>query len=162
MELEKRMRHEDTERTPGWLREFVDHGFDITFEPELHLEHPLAQPWQGFSFVHPPHAEAQLWCEKAAKEAAEGRFSVLLLPAVFNSCYWRDCVYKHATDIRVFTCPVKMPGAKKQIVSQMCLVVFAGTENRTPDYPYPPVYPIEPPGWQDQYYKRPRNRARFA
>lgn len=97
---------EDTERTPGWLRDFVAANFTITFEPETALQNPLGDAWQGFSFAHPPHSEAQQWCEKAAFEARRGNFSVLLLPAVFNSCYWRSCVYPEATEIRVFTCPV--------------------------------------------------------
>lgn len=160
--MEAQPTHPDTERTPGWIRDFVDQDFQITFEPETELAQPLAQDWQGFSFVHPPHAEAQLWCEKAAKEARLGRHSVLLLPAVFNSCYWRSVIYPNATEVRVFTCPVKMPGAKKQIVSQMCLVVFAGTEARDPNYPYPPMWPVEPGNWQQHYYKRQRNRARFG
>lgn len=166
MEPEKRERDEpepqpDTERTPGWLRSFVNQDFEVTFEPEK-LQDPLSNAWEGFSFAHPPHAEAELWCIKAANEAEKNHFSVLLLPAVFNSCYWRDIVYKHATEIRVFACPIKMPNKKKQIVSQMCLIVFAGTENRPADFlEYPPIFPILPDDWASHYYKRPRNMKRF-
>ena len=158
---EKRV-YQDSERTPGWLRTYVGEDFNVTFEPEDSLMNPLADDWQGFSFAHPPHAEAQLWCDKAAKEAEKGHHSVLLLPAVFNSVYWREIVYRHATEVRVFTCPVKMPHAKKQIVSQMCLVVFAGTAGRDPAYPYPPVFPVEPTNWRENYYKRQRNMLRFG
>jgi hypothetical protein len=159
--------HPDTDTTPGWIRDYVDEDFNITFDPLDFAAgnpnfNPLVDAWTGFSFVHPPHAEAQLYCEKAAREATRGNFSVLLLPAVFNSVYWRECVYKTATDIRVFTCPVKMPGQKKQIVSQMCLVVFAGRAPEDVDVPYPPVFPVEPSNWQQHYYKRKRNLARFA
>lgn len=154
--------HPDTERTPGWLRDHVDVDFKITFDPENQLEDPLNSDWQGFSFVHPPHSEAEMWCEKAAMEAVKGNFSVLLVPAVFNSCYWRKTIYPCATEVRMFTCPIKMPNAKKQIVSQMALVVFAGTGNREEGYPYPPMFPIEPANWQEHYYKRFRNRARFG
>jgi hypothetical protein len=159
--------HDDTESTPGWLRDFVDQDFNITFEPQIYTQikkeyQPLLHDWAGFSFVHPPHAEAQLWVEKAIKESEKGNHSVLLLPAVFNACYWRDGLYQKATEIRVFTCPIKMPGKKKQIVSQMCLVIFAGRNEEEKDLPYPPIFPIEPGGWETHYYKRPRNRARFA
>ncbi len=71
-------------------------------------------------------------------------------------------MYPKSTEIRVFTCPVKLPGAKKQIVSQMCLVIFAGRNEEEKDLPYPPVFPIEPAGWESHYYKRARNRARFS
>lgn len=162
VEKRERVQHEDTERTPGWLRDYVDEDFNITFEPENELAEPLDQPWQGFSFAHPPHAEAQMWCEKAAREARRGAWSVLLLPAVFNSVYWRQVVYPNATEVRVFTCPIKMPTAKKQIVSQMCFVVFAGTAEREADYPYPVMYPMEPTGWERHYYKRRRNLQRFT
>lgn len=162
MENPPQINHPDTERTPGWLRDFVEEQFRVSFEPEVSLASPLKDSWQGFSFVHPPHAEAQQWCEKAAAEASKGNFSVLLLPAVFNSCYWRGVVYPNATEVRVFTCPVKLPGAKKQIVSQMCLVVFAGPGEREPGYPYPPMWPVEPTDWASKYYKRARNMARFA
>jgi len=155
---------QDTETTPGWIRDYVNGLFPCTFDP---LEYayandsfePFLDDWKDFSFVHPPHADAQLWVEKAAVEAEKGNFSVMLLPAIFNAVYWRECVYQYATEIRVFTCPVKMPNAKKQIVSQMCLVVFAG---KIEGAEYPPVFPVEPPNWQDHYYKRARNRARFA
>ena len=55
--------HDDTESTPGWLRDFVDQDFVITFEPQLYTQirkdyQPLLHDWAGFSFVHPPHAEA--------------------------------------------------------------------------------------------------------
>jgi hypothetical protein len=95
---EKRARQEptpDTDTTPGWLRDFVGTDFNITFEPILYKTvrkdyNPLVHDWAGFSFVHPPHAEAQLWVEKAAAESAKGNHSVLLLPAVFNAVYWRE------------------------------------------------------------------------
>ncbi len=94
-EKRERVAHEDTESTPGWLRDFVDQDFTVTFEPQLYTQirkdyQPLLHDWAGFSFVHPPHAEAQLWVEKAAQESAKGNHSVLLLPAVFNSVYWRE------------------------------------------------------------------------
>lgn len=87
--------HDDTELTPGWLRDFIDSGFNITFEPQIYTQikpeyQPLLHDWAGFSFVHPPHAEAQLWVEKAIKESDKGNHSVLLLPANFNSVYWRE------------------------------------------------------------------------
>jgi hypothetical protein len=87
---------------------------------------------------------------------------VLLLPAVFNSVYWREGLYQKATEIRVFTCPIKLPNKKKQVVSQMCLVIFAGRSEEEKNLPYPPVFMIEPQGWNAHYYVRARNRARFS
>ena len=149
------------EKTPEWLVDYACQDFPIDFYPEADLETPLIKSWRGFSFVHPPHAEAELWVKKAVLEMHRGNHSVLLLPAVFNSVYWREIVYPQATEIRVLTCPVKLPGAKKQIVSQMSLVVFAG---RSPgeELSLPPIYPVEPPMWRDNYYIRARNRARFS
>ena len=164
---------EDTSTTPGWLVDYVKADFPITFYPLLEQEkdaenfNALINDWQGFCFAHPPHAEAQLWCEKAARQAEQGVFSVLLLPAVFNSVYWREVVYRKATEIRVFACPVKMPSKKKQIVAQMCLVVFAGPSlhhqhAQEGELAYPPIFPVEPNGWESHYYKRARNQARFT
>lgn len=164
---EKREREEippfaDTERTPGWIRDWIYKDFPITFEPgEMHDFSPLTQDWRGFSFAHPPHDEAELWCKKAVSESLKGNFSVLLLPAVFNSVYWRDVIYKGADEIHILTCPVKKPGAKKQIVSQMALVVFAGREDRVPGQ-QPALFLVEPENWEDKYYKRKRNQARFS
>lgn len=161
-EVEKRVAappFEDTDVTPGWVRDFVYGEFPITFEPIFQRDAPLIQAWEGFSFAHPPHDEAQLWCEKAAAEAANQHFSVLLLPAVFNSIYWRTVVYPCATEIRVLACPIKKPGQKKQIVSQMALVVFA---DKAADHILPPVYIVEPENWEAVYYKRQRNLARFG
>ena len=153
----------EIEGTPPWIVDFVLAEFKKIYAfPQNQFENPLEAEWEGFSFAHPPHSDAQLWCEKAATEAKKGHFSVLLLPLVCNSCYWRDIVYKEATEIRIFTCPIKMPGKKKQIVSQMCLVVFAGNEREDPENPYPPLWPIEPTNWKDAYYIRKRNKAQFA
>jgi hypothetical protein len=152
----------DTTTTPGWIRTWVYREFPITFEP-LETENfiPLVQGWQGFSFVHPPHEEAQLWCEKAVLESQKGNPSVLLLPAVFNSMYWRGVIYPGATEIRILACPVKRPGAKKQIVSQMALVIFAGRDGLG-ERDNPPIFVVEPQDWETKYYKRARNLARFS
>lgn len=152
----------DTQTTPGWVRDWVYREFPISFEPnETPNFLPLVQTWEGFSFAHPPHEEAQLWCEKAVAESVKGNFSVLLLPAVFNSIYWRSVIYPGATEIRIISCPIKRPGAKKQIVSQMALVIFAGREGME-DLADPPIFRVEPEQWENTYYKRPRNKARFA
>lgn len=167
MQGEKREREEevleysDTQRTPGWLRAWIGSQFPITFEPFEQADFiPLVQEWQGFSFAHPPHSEAQLWCEKAVAESKKGHHSVLLLPAVFNSIYWRSVVLPCATDVRILCCPIKLPGKKKQIVSQMALVVFAGRDADDEGHPAP-IFAIEPDGWENNYYKLARNRARF-
>jgi len=160
---EKRDRDPEETRTPTWIREFVNKDFKITFEPQEALKEPLKGDWKGFSFAHPPADNAEGWCAKAVEEAKKGHFSVLLMPAVFSSIYWRNLVYPNATEIRVLACPIRMNGAKKQTVSQMCLLVFAGTENRDEEYPeYPPVFPVEPENWQEHYYKRARNKIRFG
>lgn len=156
----QRPKFADIGATPGWIRDLVYATFPIDFEPgETPNFVPLVQEWKGFSFAHPPHEEAQLWCEKAVTEAKKGHISVLLLPAVFNSIYWRSVVYPNATDIRILACPLKRPGQKKQIVSQMAFVVFAGRDDQEA---YPPIVVMEPEDWETHYYKKPRNKARFA
>lgn len=161
-EREEVVVYEDSGSTPGWVRTWVCSKYPITFHPDLQPDFlPLVQEWQGFSFAHPPHDEAQLWCEKAVTEASKLHYSVLLLPAVFNSIYWRTVIYPGATEIHILTCPVKKPGAKKQIVSQMALVIFAGREGMQEGLP-PPLFLTEPENWELNYYKRQRNFARFA
>lgn len=161
-EREEVVVYEDSGSTPGWVRTWVCSKYPITFHPDLQPDFlPLVQEWQGFSFAHPPHDEAQLWCEKAVTEAQKGHLSILLLPAVFNSIYWRTVIYSGATEIHILTCPVKKPGAKKQIVSQMALVIFAGREGME-ETASPPLFLTEPENWELNYYKRQRNFARFA
>ncbi len=166
MQGEKRDREErefvDTPSTPGWLRAWIFGQFPITFEPYDKRDFiPLVQEWEGFGFAHPPHEEAQLWCEKAVTESKKGHHSVLLLPAVFNSIYWRSVIYPNATDIRILACPVKRPGQKKQIVSQMALVLFAGRDPADEGH-CAPVFVVEPETWEDNYYKLATNKARFS
>ena len=159
---EERLPFLDTPSTPGWIRDWVYREFPITFEPnETPNFVPLVQTWQGFSFAHPPHEEAQLWCEKAVLESQKGNNSVLLLPAVFNSIYWRSVIGPGATEIRILGCPIKRPGAKKQIVSQMALVIFAGREGIEAGQ-WPQIFVVEPEQWETKYYKRARNLARFS
>lgn len=153
--------------TPQWLLEYICSEFPCDFDPCALQENAafdgLRDHWQGFSFVNPPYSETQAWVEKAAREAEDGNFSVLLIPAVFNSLYWRETVYSHASEIRIFTCPIKFTGYKKQIVQQMALVVFAGpSDGENGDLQHPPVTLIQPPNWEDHYYKRRRNQTRFA
>lgn len=150
---------EDTQLTPAWLREYVYGEFPITIDAE---GSSLMDKWiPGLVFHHPPHDEAQLWCEKAAAEIDNDVISVLLLPAVFNSIYWRSIVYKKAAEIRILACPIKLPGKKKQIVSQMALVVFAKREPEHKEL-MPNIFVVEPENWKDNYYKRQRNLARFG
>lgn len=153
-----RIEFEDNGHTPGWLKTWVFSKFTITMDAD---DTSLMTPWNGLVFCHPPHADAEIWCEKAARELENGVVSILLLPAVFNSIYWRNIVYRDAYEIHVLTCPIKKPGAKKQIVNQMALVVFAPRADKE-THPLPPVFLLEPDNWEDAYYKRPRNRARFA
>lgn len=154
---------EDTEHTPGWLKTYIFSKFPITHDAEG-TALPVEWPSDGFVFQHPPHDEAQLWCEKAVRETAKGTVSVLLLPFVCNSIYWRTVVYPGAAELHILTCPIKKPNAKKQIVSQMCLAIFAKTERNaaTEEGKYPPTFFLEPDDWESNYYKRPRNHARFA
>jgi len=118
----KRPREDDVEgdMTPVWLKEFITSEFPCDFEPCAQTAEAefdgLQSDWRGFSFVNPPYSETQLWVEKAVTEQKKGNFSVMLIPAVFNSVYWREVVYPHASEIRVFTCPIKFTGQKKQIV----------------------------------------------
>ena len=139
----------DTTDTPEWLKEYIFDQFPCDFTPCVAgPENPnfngLSDDWQGFSFVHPPYSETQAWVERAAAQADRGNFSVVLVPANFNSVYWRETVYQNATEIRVFICPIKFNGHKKQIVSQMALVAFGGRTAEEKLAGFPPVCLIEP------------------
>lgn len=161
-------RHADEDLTPGWVLDFLDEDFPITFKPaQLARENPkyqpLKHPWKSFAFAHPPNSECEAWVRKAAAEQKVDHFSVLFVPAMFNAGYWREVVYACATEIRVLTCPVRLPGKKKQEAQQMAVVVFGPkTEEQTDSPQYPPVFPVEPSNWREGYYKRARNRERFG
>lgn len=146
----------DTPHTPGWILDYVQNEFPINHEP---LD--ILTPWKGFSFKHPAHEEAQLWVQKAVSEASKGNHSVLLVPANFNSIYWREIVYRNCTDIRILVCPFRRPCAKKPVNCQMALLIFAGRPEEEMNQCCP-IFAIEPAGWEEHYYKRARNKARFT
>lgn len=98
----------DADSTPQWVRDYVAQNYPVTFNP---VEHPgfsgLVQPWpagnEQLCFVNCPFSEAQLWIEKAAKELKRGAASILFVPAVFNSLYFRESVYPLASEIQIIT-----------------------------------------------------------
>lgn len=157
----------DQDTTPQWLRDYVAQNFPVTFNPvEKAGFSGLMEPWpagnEQLCFVNCPFADAQLWIEKAKKELKRGAASIVFVPAVFNSLYFRESVYPHASEIQIFTCPIKQPGKNKQLVAQTCLVVFAAREEDALADRFPSVILVEPEGWEQGYYKRARNQARFA
>lgn len=153
--------------TPIWLREFVAKNFPCTFNA---VEEPgfegLTADWPAgkdqLTFVNCAFTDAQLWIEKAAKELKKGAASILFVPFVANAVYFRETVYPYAAEIHILTCPIKIPGKSKQIVTQTALVVFAGRDAEIPAEQYPLLFLAHPENWAEEYYKRPRNRARFA
>lgn len=157
----------ETSSTPQWVKDYVIETFPpVTFNPcEAENFNGLIGDWptaEGeLSFVNPPFAEAQLWIEKAARELKKGARSILFVPANFNSLYFRESVYPCALEIRVFTAPIKMPGKNKQLPCQTALVIYVARDDVTDDSP-PPVFVVNPPNWEKNYYKRPRNQSRFA
>ena len=80
----------DCVTTPDWILEYVQKSYPVNYDPcpEVPTEDGLKVDWKGFAFVNPPNSECQVWMEKAAIESAKGNFSVLLVPATFNSVYW--------------------------------------------------------------------------
>lgn len=142
-------------KTPEWLKAFIYDEFPCDNDASAD---GLNRDWHGFTFVNPPYSESQAWIEKAALEASKGNFSVLLVPAVFNSLYWREIVYPNATSIGIFKCPIKFEGHKKQVVTQMSLVSFVADAGNDGD---PVVTLLEPDQWADHYYARKRNKTRF-
>lgn len=157
----------DADSTPQWLRNYAFKEFPVAFNP---VEAPgfagLFDDWpvspEQFSFVNCPFKDAQLWIEKAAKESQRGAMSLVFVPAMFNSVYFRESVYPHAREIIVFTCPIKLPGKNKQLVAQTSLLVFAARDEDAKNEKFPFVTLVDPEGWQEEYYKRDRNRSRFA
>lgn len=152
----------DDVATPDWLMEYVMQEFPqvasdpCPLEPE---EDGLGCDWDAWSYVNPPFSECQTWVEKAVMEAKKGNYSVMLIPATFNSCYWRETVLANASEIRILTCPIRFDNQKKQVVTQMALVIFAAP---TGNGGCLSISAIEPKGWSQHYYKRKRNMSRFC
>lgn len=152
----------DNVKTPQWLWNYLLDEFPSIESdpcPNDPEEDGLEADWEGWSYVNPPQSECQLWVEKASKEAAKGNYSVMLVPATFNSVYWREVVYSNATEIRIFKCPVKLDGQERQTTTQMALVVFSAQHGNAGA---PALSLIEPQDWSQSYYKRARNLARFG
>lgn len=117
---------------------------------------------EKLSFVNCPFADSQAWIEKAVRELEKGAASILFVPAILNSVYFRESVYPRAAEIHFFTVPIKCPGKEKQLPVQTCLLIFAGRDPEIPDKSYPLLFRAEVEGWEEEYYKRPRNKSRFA
>ena len=156
--------HESEEVRPQWIRDWIFGEYPCDFEPLSAFGRAagLQVPWHGLSFVFPPLNDTQAWVEKAVREQAYGRYSILLVPAVFNSVYWRETVYQKVSDIRILTCPIRLDGAKKGVTTQMSILVFAAPPSADEERLQPPMSLVTPDGWADNYYKRRRNQARFG
>ena len=160
----KKRVNRDNAKTPSWLLEYLYENFNISNDPcPIEEERDptfdgLVEEWNGLSYVHPPHSETEAWVKKAVDECKKGHFSVLFVPFIANSLYWREFVYGNVSEIRILKCPVKLEGDNKQLTNQMCLLIFAAefVENT------PAVSFIEPEGWKRTFYKRQRNADRFA
>jgi len=165
--MAKRPREEETpfDAPPLWISDYVAHNFpgvDIVTSP-LYLTHP----WAEWSFLFPPMSQAHLYIAKAVKELQKGHNSILLVPATFNSSYFRELVAPNAAEIRILTCPLRLDAKKTKTVHQMCFIVFApkfegDEEAGLPAVTEPFISMLEIDGWKDQYYKRQRNRKKFG
>jgi len=150
----------DNVETPNFILRYVlEHWPQVSddpcpLEPE---EDGLKIEWGDWSFVHPPHSECQQWVEKAVDEAQKNHFSIMLIPAAFNSLYWRESIFPFASEVRILTCPLRFQNQKRQVATQMALVVFAAPGRRHGQLP---ILTAEPDNWQQAYYKRQRNRDR--
>ena len=114
----------EPEHTPQWLRRFVEENFPKHFNPvEESGFSGLTDDWpagpEQLSFANPAFADAEIWIRKAAREFQKGAASILFVPAVLNSVYFRESVYPFASEVILFTCPIKIPGKNKQIVAQV-------------------------------------------
>jgi hypothetical protein len=162
--------HEDDGPTPGWILDYLDEDFPCDFRPDrfglqMPKYDPLKHPWRRWNFAQPPSDSCQAWVEKAAKEQALEHFSVLFVPAAFHAAYWRDIVYSKCTEIRILAVPCRLPNKKRQEAHSMVFLVFgprAEEQTEADALKYPPVYLCEPRNWREGYYKRQRNKERFA
>lgn len=149
---------EEFEKPPLWLMQYVadNLGEDLDI---VRRSADMNVPWGDWTFVAAPFEESHLWMEKAVNELKLGHNSIVFAPAAFNSLYWNDYVYANASEVRILRCPVRMESKKRKTVNQMCLVIFAPRAEGMLE----PVYSvIQPDGWDQQYYKRARNRQRFS
>ncbi len=154
----------DVVKCPDWLKQQVFALFPCKFEPLLVYgpDNGLKMAWQDVSFAMPPANECHSWVRKAVKEQAKGNFSILLVPATFNAVYWREDVYSNVSEIRILTCPLKLPSSKrtKAVIAQMALLVFAAKD---PNEDYSkltvPITIWEPTGWASNYYKKDNNEC---
>lgn len=152
----------DNAETPNFILKYVlEHWPQVSDDPcPLEPEQDgLKIDWGEWSFVHPPHSECQQWVEKAVDEAQKNHYSVMLVPAAFNSLYWRESILPFASEVRILTCPLRFQNHKRQVATPMVLVVFAAPGRRAGQLP---IVAAEPENWQQAYYKRQRNRDRFG
>lgn len=149
---------EEFEAPPLWLLQYVadnvGEDLDIVRKPSQ-----MNIAWGDWTFVCAPFEESHLWIEKAVNELKLGHNSIVFAPAAFNSLYWNEYVYPNATEVRILGCPVRMESKKRKTVNQMCFIIFAPRAEGMNRVQYDV---IQPQGWDQQYYKRARNRQRFS
>lgn len=178
---EKPMFRNDEAKTPAPIVNYVMEEFGCNYDPCPENYVPggpipdgLATDWSGVAYVNPPQSQCQAWVTKAVEEQAKGHPSVLLVPFNAKSCYWKEIVYPNVNEIRILTCPIRFENHTKQQVTgkclfgffgranglaEMCLLYFAAEPQRNAGAPLTTF--VEPPGWEEAYYKRARNRSRF-
>ena len=81
----------DLWETPEWLLDVLERHIEIEIDPcagaeteigsERNVRPPedgLSVPWDGAAFVNPPFSEKDKWVQKAAREVASGRSSLVI------------------------------------------------------------------------------------
>jgi hypothetical protein len=123
----------NTVETPDDLFQTLDAVFSFTHDPcpAGGLENPnvpdgLRSKWGLCNYVNPPYSCTELWIKKAVEQLnTRGCESVFLIPVHINTRYWRELVFKHASEVWFIGQRVAFKGYVRKIPTPLCVVVFS-------------------------------------
>lgn len=129
-------------RTPVWLFERLRERFDFQIDAAADYENALLplyydeklngleQPWVSWTFCNPPYKNILPWVKKAIEEAKRGNASVLLVPARFETEWFRQ---GHPYAYVEYIYPrVAFVGPKDQPPHASCLMIFSAASVISP------------------------------
>lgn len=102
-------------RTPEMIRIMLQPEFnfagvvDASVMDEHEADEALRRDWWDCTFVVADYANVENWLARCAREAAEGRTVVALLPARTNTHWFHDLVLESAAEVRFVKGRVHFP-----------------------------------------------------
>lgn len=123
----------NTVETPDDLYAALDEIFHFTHDPcpaggleDENVPDGLTSEWGVSNYVNPPYNCTELWITKAVTELeTRSCESVFLIPVHINTRYWREKVFKYASEVWFIGDRVAFKGYRRKIPTPLCVVVYS-------------------------------------